>query len=136
MRRLTILWILCAILTASPAFGRDSIRDSRKALRRAPAADGGMLRQSAARQLRTRSGFNWKQRRALGLTIPNMVRTLGEMKRAGELRGLDRKEISEALVGHLRSDNPRAFATEAAIDSEFWARVYSLLKWLLLLLFI
>ena len=135
MRRLTILWLLCAILTASPAFGREFTRTSSKTYKRAPAR---VSIRTAAKQLRTRSGFNRKQRRALGLTIPNMIRTLGEMKKAGELRGLSREEVSEAMVGHLRADNPRAFATEAGIDEQFWTRLYALLKWLLplLLLFI
>ena len=131
MRRLTILWLLAAILTASPALGREITRTSSKTIKQVPVRAS--IRQ-ASKQLRTRSGFNRRQRRALGLTIPNMIRTLGEMKRAGELRGLSRKEISEAMVGHLRADNPRAFATEAGIDDQFWTRLYAMLKWLLPLL--
>ena len=158
MQRLTILWLLCAILTASPALGRSgppgraqaekpeagtyvkatgvlsaggSPLSTRRGRLLQTAAGPRASLKVAAKQLRTRSGFTWRQRRALGLTLPNMIRKLRELDKAGELRGLSRKEVAEKLVGQLRADNPRAFASQAAIDPEFWIRLYELVKFLL-----
>jgi hypothetical protein len=85
----------------------------------------------AAKQLRTRSGFTIRQRRALGLTIPNMVRELRAMKKAGELRGLSRKEVASSLIENMRADRPAAFAHAAAIDEAFWARLLAIIKLIL-----
>lgn len=98
----------------------------------------GVSLKASAKRLRDRPGFTWKKRRELGLTIPNMIRKLAEMDKAGELDGLDQSEVAVQMMGQLRGDNPKVFATEASLDPAFWSRLLKFIQFILplLLLFI
>ena len=93
---------------------------------------------TSAAALQNRLGFTWKKRRELGLTIPNMLRTLAEMDAAGELYGLEQSDVAVMMMGRLRADLPQVYATEASLDPEFWERLLKFIQFLLplLLLFI
>ena len=71
--------------------------------------------------------INFRKRRKLGLTIPKIAVTAKALKEAGELDGLSREEIAEAIADEIMGASPRAFA-ELGVD---WDSVLAFIEKLL-----
>ncbi len=86
---------------------------------RVPADTAGELTAFALRK-----GPTLRERRAMGLTLRNVRKTLAEMQKAGELEDKDSATIAVEVLDRLIGDNPAAFQN-AAID---WDRILEFLE--------
>ena len=73
-----------------------------------PAGDAGL--KAAAADVAGRERLTVWQRRSMGITIPNIMRTMIAMHRAGELEGKDSGLVAASVGERLVTDNPKAFA--------------------------
>ena len=133
MRRLTIAFLLTFFLTLSPALAQNWGPDDEKP----PAVDTVDLVDeslaAAASDVMGRKGLTLRQRRALGITRPNLIAKLVEMHNAGELKGVDQATLSKRLLSQLVVDNPKGFA-DPKLD---WDSIEEFIDaWLPILLFI
>lgn len=83
-----------------------------------------------AKQLQANPGMSLKQRRAMGITFKNIRLKLKELKKTGELAGLDRAEVSALVMSELVMDNPKAFA-DPSLD---WDKILSFIEMILKIL--
>ena len=61
-------------------------------------------------KLQAKPGLTWKQRRAMGITIRNVMGKMREMQRNGELEGKGHSTIAADVMQELIEENPKAFA--------------------------
>jgi hypothetical protein len=75
--------------------------------------------------------LSFRERRRLGITRGNVIRTALRMNRAGELDASDPDLIMNQVVAEIVSENPEAYKDVGAVD---WDAIFAFLEKLLPLL--
>ena len=68
-----------------------------------------------------RKGPTRKQRRAMGVTFRNALKTLAEMQKAGEVEGKDSATLAAGVLNRLLDENPAAFQSTMQVAGADWA---------------
>ncbi len=67
-----------------------------------------------------RKGPTLRERRAMGLTVRNVRKTLAEMQKAGELEGKDSTTLAVEVLDRLLAENPAAFQSAIQVAGADW----------------
>ncbi len=111
--------ILAAVLAATCVFGAEADVDEPDRVARPTPVDSMTATEKASEQFFARGSLSLRQRRDLGLTIPNIANALRDLQKDGLLeKDMDRSVVAALVLERLAAQNPKSYAApELDIDA-------------------
>lgn len=108
-----VLLLIVPVQANAQSWGEDGPPATVDAARDPPAESFDADLRAAATDVAARSRLTIKQRRAMNITIPNIMRKMVAMHKDGSLAGKDTGLVAIDILDQLVTDNPKAFADPA-----------------------
>jgi len=75
--------------------------------------------------------MTWRERKELGLTRGNVIRTAIRLHKDGKLNIVDEDMMANQIQAEIMADNPKAYANAGEFSDEKWDGIFAILMKLL-----